>query len=289
MNSNPSNRLFLLKAVGLFMGASFFAYLLCVALHEVGHYLAMVFLGIPENGIILNPFGMNYNLVLWDTSTPCRGAFSAAAGPLFDLLIAVPVSLLLWRRRSPLLLPLLLLGSYALISESVGMIMELDSYAYGDWDLVIAGGIPTVMIGPLAVVFLVAGCIWMLQTLPLTGVNAKDPFWRRLVVFLAGIPLIFLCGVIYQTLFGVDSYIPSFDSWALMENVRKGKIIRTIAATVLTLFVIPLNRPLLPWLDRLSYTPVAAVRWRDVLISIGLGIAMTVSQLLFFNDPNISV
>jgi hypothetical protein len=168
------------------------------------------------------------------------------------------------------------------------MIMELDPYAYGDWDLVIAGGIPVVLIGVLAVVFLVAGCIWMLQILPLTGVNAKDPFRRRLVVFLAGIPLIFLCGVIYQTLFGVDSYLPSHDSWALMENVRKGKIIQAISATVLTLFVIPLNRPLLPWLDRLSYTPVAEVRWRDVLISIGLGIALTVSQLLFFNDPYVS-
>jgi hypothetical protein len=38
MIADPSSRSALLKAVGLFMGATFFAYLFSIFLHELGHY-----------------------------------------------------------------------------------------------------------------------------------------------------------------------------------------------------------------------------------------------------------
>jgi hypothetical protein len=289
MNTNYSSRFSLLKAIGLFMGASFFAYLLSVAIHESGHYLTSIILEVPQKGIALNPFGSNYNYdYLYDVSTPLRGAFMAAAGPLFDLLITVTVSLLLWRKRSPVLLPLLLLGSYALIQESVSMIMVLID-AYGDWSLVISLGVPSSVVGLLAVVFLVAGCFWMLLLLPLAGINAQSPIWYKMVVLLAGIPMLFLIAVVYQTLFGVDQYIPTLSAWATMENVRKAKIIFMIASTVLTAIITPLHRLLFPWLDRLVHTPVAQVRWGDVLIAIGLGTAIVIIQFVFFNDPTVVV
>jgi len=57
------------------------------------------------------------------------------------------------------------------------------------------------------------------------------------------------------------------------------------ASTVLTLIVTPLQKPLFPWLDKLSHTPPAQVRWRDTLVAIGLGVTITIVQLVFFNDP----
>jgi hypothetical protein len=64
MTTQPSSRLSLLRAIGLFLGATFFAYLFSIFLHEVGHYLAGVILGVPERGIVLSPFGKNYNIYL---------------------------------------------------------------------------------------------------------------------------------------------------------------------------------------------------------------------------------
>jgi hypothetical protein len=42
---------------------------------------------------------------------------------------------------------------------------------------------------------------------------------------------------------------------------------------------------LFPWLDKLAQTPPAQVRWRDTLIAIGLGVTITIIQLVFFKDP----
>ncbi len=100
VTAHPSSRLTLLKAIGLFMGATFFAYLFSIFLHELGHYLAGVLLGVPGKGIVLNPFGHNYNIYLGDLSTafgtPGRRIFSGVSGAVFDLLVAVTISLALW-------------------------------------------------------------------------------------------------------------------------------------------------------------------------------------------------
>lgn len=293
METNSSSRLSLLRAIGLFMGTSFFAFLLCGVLHETGHYLASTILGVPVRGIVLHPFGQDYNIYLGDLSvalgTPLRRAFEAFSGPFFNVLIGVMVSLLLWRRRAPVLLPLLMVGSTSLLMESVGIILEItDPMASGDWSRVMQSGIPAGILWLLAVVMLIAGCIWMLQFLPLAGIRSQDPFWRKLVVFLAGIPVLLLCAVIYQTLFGENHYIPTWRGYMLAENLRKAKTIQLGVSIVLLTAIAALHKPLFPWLDRLSHTPAAQVRWRDALIAIGLGLAITIIQLVFFNDPTVA-
>jgi hypothetical protein len=288
MNANSSSRITLLKAALLFMGASFFAFCLCLFVHEIGHYLSFTILGIPSGGIVLNPFGGNYAIRLGEYGTPWRRALFGFSGPFLTVLIGVMVSLLLWRRRAPVLLPLLMVGSTSLLTESVGMILDITD-ASGDWAKVMQIGIPAGILWLLAVVMLIAGCIWMLQLLPLTGIRSQDALWRKLVVYLAGFPVFFLCAVIYQTLFGGDYYIPGRGGPLLMEDLRKAKSIQLGASIVLTIMVTALHKPLFPWLDRLSHTPVGQVRWRDTLIAIGLGAAIVIIQLVFFNDPTAQV
>jgi hypothetical protein len=294
MNISASPRSSLVRAIGLLMGASFFAYLLSIAIHELGHYLSYLILGVSQRDIVyvLHPFANNYNLTLGDTSaafgTPWRRAFGGASGPLFDLLVTVTVSLLLWRKRSPALLPLLLPGSYALLHESVNMVMGV-AKGYGDWSTVVSVGVPPGILLLLSALMLAAGCIWMLLLLPLAGISAQDPLWRKLIVLLTGIPLLFLCAVVYQTLFGVDYYVPSYGGVVTMEGIRTDKMVFMVASTVLTAIITPLHRPLFPWLDRLSQTPTAQVRWRDMLVAISLGAAIVICQLVFFNDPTVVV
>lgn len=288
MAAHLSPRSSLLKAVGLFAGATFFAYLFSIFLHEVGHYLAGVLLGVPERGIVLHPFGHNYNIYLGDLTTafgtPGRRVLSGVSGGVFDLLVAGIISWVLWRKRSPVLLPLLAMGSLALIHESVNMTMGVLNGS--DWSELQEVGVPGFVVIALAVVLLAAGCIWMLQLLPLTGISARDPIWRRLAVFLAGMPLLMLCSAIYLTLFWGDVYVPSHRGVTSLNGLRMDKVIFMAASTGLTVIVTLLHRPLLPWLDRISHTPVAQVRRREVLIAIGLGLAIVLVQLVFFRNPD---
>jgi hypothetical protein len=286
--THPSSHFSLLKAIGLFMGATLFAYLFSIFLHELGHYLVSALLDVPENGIVLNPFGKNYNIYLGDLTTAFgtseRRIASGLAGAMFDLLVSVVIGLALWRKRSPGLLPLLAMGSIALIHESANMAMGA-LRGYGDWSELSEVGVPYSIVILLAVILLVVGCIWMLQLLPLTGISPSDPFWRKLAVFLAGMPLLMLCSVVFLTLFWADVYVPTHHAVTSMDVLRMDKVIFMIASTALSVIFTLLHKPLLPWLDRISHTPVAKVRGREVLIAIGLGLAIVNVQLVFFKDP----
>jgi hypothetical protein len=288
MTTRPSSSLSLLRAIGLFMGATFFAYLFSISLHELGHYLAGVLLGVPGRGIVLNPFGANYNIYLGDLTTAFgtseRRIVSGLSGAIFDLLVTVIIGLALWRMRSPTRLPLLAMGSLALIHESVNMTMGVLN-GYGDWSQLGEVGVPYVFVILLAVFLLAAGCTWMLLLLPLTGISPRDPFGRKLAVFLAGAPLLMLCSVVYLTLFWADVYVPSHKGVTSRDGLRMDKVTFMAASTALSVIVTLLHRPLLPWLDRMSRTPVAQVRGRDVLIAIGLGLAIVIVQLVLFKDP----
>jgi len=196
----------------------------------------------------------------------------------------VSIGLALWRKRSPGLLPLLAMGSLALIHESVNMTMGVLN-GYGDWSQLGEVGVPYGIVILLAVILLAAGCIWMLQLLPLTGILPRDPFWRKLAVFLAGMPLFMLCSVVFLTLLWADVYVPSHNAVTSRDGLRMDKVIFMAASTALSVIFTLLHRPLLPWLDRISHTPVAEIRGREVLIAIGLGMTIVIIQLVFFKDP----
>ncbi|MDD5264630.1 MAG: hypothetical protein PHU43_07315 [Candidatus Bipolaricaulis sp.] len=63
------------------------------------------------------------------------------------------------------------------------------------------------------------------------------------------------------------------------------KAIFMAASSVLSVIFTLLHRPLFPWLNRMSHTPVAKVRRREVLTALGLCLAIVIVQLVFFRDP----
>lgn len=282
MVDSASSRPSLVRAMVLYTGASIFAYLFAVAVHEIGHYLVSIILGVPEKGIVLHPFDLSYNIYGGDLSrafgTPLRLAFSGASGPLLNMLLGVIVSLLLWRKRSSRWLPILMWGSMALLQESVNMIMGIIDYpdVISDWVDVMLAGVPPAIVGLLAVILLIAGCIWMLLLLPLAGVRPEDAFWRKLLIILAGIPMFLLGAVIYVALLGSSSMAPA-------GLVLQRRIIALVASVILLLVITSLHKPLFPILDRISHTHPAQVSWRDTLPAVGLGAAIFVLQLVFFN------
>jgi hypothetical protein len=264
------------------MGASVFAYLFGVVVHEIGHYLASLALGVPESGIVLHPFDLSHNIYGGDVSqalgTSMRRAVSGAAGPLLNLALAVTVGMVVWRRRSSLGLPFVIWGSVALLQESVGMIIGLVDYPEvgSDWFDVMTAGVPPALIGLLVVALLVAGSLWILLVVPLVGLSAQDAFWRKLLVFLAGIPLFLLAAVVYLMLPGSSNGEPA-------SYVLQNRQIALGASVALVAGLASLHKPLFPFLDRMSHTRVAQVTWRDTLPAVGLCGAVIAFQLAFFN------
>ena len=67
---------------------------------------------------------------------------SMAAGPALNVIVGATVAVALWRRRTPGLLPWLMLGPVALLVEGVGMVIGLVDYPdlRSDWvDVMLAG------------------------------------------------------------------------------------------------------------------------------------------------------
>lgn len=137
-------------------------------------------------------------------------------------------------------------------------------------------GVPPAFVGLFAFILLSAGCIWMLLLLPLAGVRPEDSFWRTLLRIMAGIPMLLFGAVIYVALLGSSSMWPA--GWVLQR-----RIIALVASLILLVGITALHKPLFPILDRILHTHPAQVSWRDTLPAVGLGAAIFVLQLVFFN------
>ncbi len=153
--TDPSSReitepAYLARVMVLVMGASVFAYLFGVVVHEFGHYVGAAIVDVPVERIVLHPFDLSYN-DYGDLSgvSQLRPAIESAAGPVVNLVAGAGVSLLVWRRRSTRWLPVVMWGPLALVQEGVGMVIGLVDYpdVESDWVSVMNAGVPPAMIG----------------------------------------------------------------------------------------------------------------------------------------------
>ncbi len=163
------------------------------------------------------------------------------------------------------------------MQDSVGLIIGLVDYpeVSSDWSDVMTAGVPPVAIVLLAVALLVVGSLWILLVVPLFGLSAEDAPWRKLVVFLAGIPLLLLVAVVYLMALGSSSESPSY--------VLQNRQIALGASVALVAALATLHKPLSPLLVRMSPTRIANVTWIDTLPAMGLCSAVIAFQLAFFN------
>ncbi len=112
--------------------------------------------------------------------------------------------------------------------------------------------------------------------LPLAGIRAEDGFWRRLVIFLSGVPVLLLGAVVFLAAVGSSADAPP-------GMVTQNRRIALAASTVLVVALTALYRPAHSILDRISHTPPAQPRRRDAALAVCLGAAVFVFQLAAFN------
>lgn len=254
-----------LRPVLLLLGSFTFAFCLGEAVHELGHYLAHRAYGY-DVGLVLDPFGGSHTL--GSTSPQEIWGVTTAAGPLLNLLVSMTLFALLWRKRRPALLPLLLWAPLALVQEGVNF--SLGSLTPGgDFELIVNWGFPAPLLLALGIIFLTCGVVLLCWELPLVGLSVGDSFSRKLTIVAGGMASFMLVRALFV---GLTS--PGY----AQEEVTTLIFSLLLAAIVSLLF-----DPVQMLLKHITKVDPASIGWREVYMSIALGLGMVLFQLAFFN------
>jgi hypothetical protein len=256
----------LLLPVLLLLGAFAFVFCLGEAVHELGHFLAHRAYGV-EVGIKLDPFGDSR--ILHGSSAPEEiWGITSLAGPLFNLLVGLIVSLSLWRLRRPALLPLVLWGPVALIQEGVTFSLGLLTPG-GDAQLIVEWGVPTAVLLSFGILFLASGVALLCRLLPLVGLAPNDSFGRKFGVVAGGM----ISFMVLRLL------VSSASSPAAVQENTAPLLFSLLLATI----VVALYRPLASVFKRIPEAEPAPVTWPAARSALALAMGMVLFQIIFLN------
>jgi len=250
------------RAILLLIGSFTFAFLLGEAVHELGHYLAHRAYGNADIWIHLDPFGGSRIVSAAALPRESLGPTSAA-GPLFNLALAVSCFLILWRWRAPALIPLLLWGPVALVQEGVGFTLGLLT-PDGDGQWIIAWGVPGILVLALGLASLFAAIMTVSWLLPLASLGQDEPPGIIFAVLTTGISALMLVRAAHSIL--------------VSPNAATENLIPLIFSLLLTTMVLTLRRPLTSILGQ-PPKPCSAT-WPVTVCSISLGAGMFLLQTL---------
>jgi hypothetical protein len=185
----------LVRSMLLFFGAFLFAFSLnSYIIHEAGHALGGVLFGCQFQGLRVNPFGTGGWLDHCPDTMTLAGKFvRGMGGEIFGLPLSIAVTLLLWRKRSPMLLPLLMSAAVICIGNVFSVLFSIAAYPGSVYDFgwMLQVGIPPFVLWAIGIASLVFGIILMNLVTPLAGVGRTEPFWKVLTLNLAAWPLFF--------------------------------------------------------------------------------------------------
>ena len=263
MNENKPQRM--VAFILLLAGSFIFAFLFGEMVHEYGHYISHLAYGNSDVSVVINPFGMSR--IVGVTSLPIKAmGVTSAAGPLTDLILASLTFLLLWPKRKTILLPLLLWGPVAMISEGVNFSIGMLTPG-GDAQWISALGIPKPLLVTLGII-LIAGGIFLIGLLLYSVViPEKRSSMSVFIIVLAGMCSLMLIRFLYTALTA-----PEF----LMEN-----LIPLIFSLLLAVIVVIIRPVVLKLIRRMQNASVDPLSMQAVVTALALGLGMFAFQILY--------
>ena len=196
--------------VALILGSYAFTIPVVSLIHEVGHIIAMWSVGITQYRLIINPLTESSATPL--VALPAEHMlFISSFGMVFQTLVFTVLGLGLWRKRSVLLLPLMMCLPMSLIN--VGSYLLIGSIVEGsDVILIAETGVPALFIQVIGIIALIVGLWTFTRLLPITGLS-KDNTWVD--VFLS----IFISTGIYSMAMLVYGYLTGYGTMIGSINV----------------------------------------------------------------------
>lgn len=261
------------RSLLLFSGAFLFAFILnSYIIHEAGHAFGGMLFGCKFESLHINPFGTGD----WHSRCPnpmtmgLTGRFiQGMGGPIFGLPLSILITLFLWRKRKPVLLPLLMSATVACIGNFLGVIDSMGNYPghIFDYGWMLSIGVPSFVIWGIGFASLVIGIVLMNLLIPLSGIGTSEPFWKVLFLNLSTWPFYLLIRLIVQYQEGVDISGPS--SFLIL-----GIILATLTA-------LPF-KPIIKFANRFTHLEPVLPAVHTVWLVFGLGVGLTVVLSLLY-------
>ena len=249
----------------LLFGSFIWSFNLGIAVHEFGHMLAIWSVGITEVNVVLHPFLPSFTV--WNVDNSYIG-YVDALGPLFNVGLSSLVLALVWRKRQPMLLPLLLWAPIAYFSEGISMVVGLLSMG-SDAQRIVTAGVPAGLVVSIGIMGMVLGIITLYLLFPLISISPTDSLSRKVSILGEGLGLYMFFITVYAFLL----YPPS-----LSRNLSL-----FIAISLLVVILAVSYKPVYQRLNQISHTEIIPIKKSAVWIALILAGAIVVFQLGFFN------
>ena len=203
MKSLRSNEL--INRAMLILGAYAFSIPVVSLIHEFGHILAMMSVGINQYTLVINPFTES-SATPW-VSLPAESLlFISASGMIFQTIVFSILGLVLWRSRSVLMFPLMMCVPMSMIN--VGSYLLMGAIVEGsDVVLMAEAGIPPIVIQLIGLIFLSLGIWTFTRLLPVAGFRKTDSTVKIFASILLGTGTYSLAMLVYGYLSGYGTMI----------------------------------------------------------------------------------
>ena len=232
-------------------------------LHEGGHALVNLASGVRITNFIIHPFSFaGYVRPFVDSNN----VWQHAAGPLGGLIPGLAIFILCWKRRSPALLPLLLMFPMDAIVQGLAAAMLLYDYN----NLVNIIGIPALLLQIPGILLIVVGIFLTISLFPLFGLSPQDK--KSLFVFPAGFFLCTVFGLVIAYIFvPVSSFYKTEGVVAeTLNSAHQAMIAMTVLGAVLSALYVSLYRWLSPKLPAWLRTEPVTLAWKDLRLLAAL-------------------
>jgi hypothetical protein len=252
-----------IKSILLLAGAFTFAFLLGETIHDSGHYLSHKAYGNTQVQVHFDPFG-GTRIIGADGLPEKVLGVTSAAGPLPNLVLALGTFFLLWRKRRPILLPLLLWGPVAMIQEGVTFSLGLLTPG-GDAQWISRLGFPQPLIMLFGTLLLVAGISAVAVLLPSAGIEFADSPRYKLFVVMMG-----MCSLMF---------IRCAHSLLITPESKLENLIPLVFSLLLAAIVVLVHQPICRILEKRTVSEVLPLSWSVSVLGMVLGASMFAFQV----------
>lgn len=235
-----------------------FVYLL---FHEGGHSLYAIWRSVPVMLYVHPFFFSGFSRPIIDA-----GIWQDILGSATAILISLLISLLFWKRRSPALLPLVMLFPWAALYDGINITGVMGGMSGDFVNVVQKTGLPAALFVILGVLIFCIGLIALFSLFPLAGLDPRDN--RALFVIPAAMYLISVLSFLVAQLFVPGSPIDRKYSLGqdILLTANFSILLYPIVGFVLAVLYVTLFRKQYPRLPTWLYAETVNLTWKDLRV-----------------------